>query len=183
MGGIAPKVGVKIVLGTHKSKEKSTSPALSALSLPGNPYAGRNIGVLLASGFDDVSVAQLQRLLKAKGAKTTLLGEFHGEVKGMDGVLKVDKTFSTTGSVHFDGLFVPGGKKANEVLSKNVDVLLMLNEAFKHHKTIALPKDAAELVAKTQVTPDKGVAVDAKTFFEAMKFHRHWERETAHIVA
>lgn len=180
---IAPKVNVKIVLGGHRTKFHKISPALSAMNLTGNPYAGRNIGVLLAPGFDDVCVAQLQRLLKAQGAKATLLGESHGTIKGVDGSLKVDKTFSTTGSVHFDALFIPAGENAINTLSENVDVLLMLNEAFKHKKTIGLPKDSDFLIRKTQVVRDAGVALDAKSFVDALKNHRHWERETAHIVA
>lgn len=180
---IAPKVGVKLVFSETKAQKPKKSPALNSLNLPGNPYAGRNIGVLLAPGFDDSSVAELQELLKAQGAKATLLAEFHGEIKGLKATLKVDKTFSTTGSVHFDGLFVPGGKKSVEILSQNVDVLLMLNEAFKHHKTIALPLESEILSERTQVILDDGVSIDAKSFVEALKHHRHWSRETAHIVA
>lgn len=180
---IAPKVGVKLELRAGKKKEQITSPALSGLNFAGNPYIGRNIGVILAPGFDAVAVTELQRLLKAKGAKATMLGEFHGEIKGLSGSLKVDKTFSTTGSVHFDGLFVPGGEKAIKTLIQNADVLLMLNEAFKHHKTIALSKDSGPLLEHTLVKIDDGVTVDAKSFVEALKMHRHWDRETDHIPA
>lgn len=180
---IAAKVGVKLAARGGKAKSQTTSPALSATNIPGDPYAGRNVAVLLAPGFDDAAVAELQRSLKSKGAKATLLGEFHGEIKGISGALKVDKTFSTTGSVHFDGIFVPGGKKAITALSQNADVLLMLNEAFKHHKTIALPKDAKPLQELTLVMPGAGVAPDAKAFVAALKHHRHWDRQTAHIPA
>lgn len=180
---VAPKVGVKLTVRASKKKEQEVSPALSALHLQGNPYAGRNIGVLLAPGFESASVTELQRLLKAKGAKATMLGEFHGEIKGVGGNIKVDKTFKTTGSVHFDGLFVPAGKKAIDALTKSADVLLMLNEAFKHHKTIGLPKEAGPLLELTMVEVDEGVASNAKSFVEALKQHRHWDRETAHIPA
>lgn len=180
---VAAKVGVKLTVRTKGKKEQASSPALSSLQLQGNPYAGRNIGVLLAPGFEATSIKELQRLLKSKGAKATMLGEFHGEIKGTGESIKVDKTFSTTGSVHFDGLFVPGGKKAINALAQNADVLLMLNEAFKHYKTIAIPKNAELLLELTLVEADEGVMHDVKSFVEALKKHRHWDRETAHIPA
>jgi catalase len=178
---VAPKVGVKEFKSLNKTKKQKLSPALSAQTLPGDPYAGRNIAVLLADGFDHAEVIKLRDTLRSKGAKATMLSEFHGDIKGSSGSIKVDKTFSTTGSVHFDGIFIPQGKMALKTLAQNADVTLMLNEAFKHHKTIALPKDAGALLENTFVERDAGVASDVKTFIEAMQEHRHWERETGHI--
>jgi catalase len=178
---VAPKVGVISVKRSVKTIIPKPSPALSAYNLPGDPYAGRNVGVILSPGFNNNSVKDLKRLLKAKGVKATLLGEFHGEVKGQDGSLNVDKTFKTTGSVHFDGLFVPAGKKSIALITQNTDVILMLNEAFKHHKTIALPKESGPLLEQTMIQFDEGITVDAKSFVEALKAHRHWNRKTETI--
>jgi catalase len=109
----------------------------------------------------------------------------------------VDFSLLTVGSVLFDAVFVPGGKRSVETLAGEAAALLFVNEAYKHCKAIAATGAGAELLpevtdpqpssrgtSRQRLTEDGMVVGDdgqvanvAADFITAIAQHRHWSRE------
>lgn len=185
---IAAKVGVKIT-GTKKPKSKLVvSKALSQMSFPGADLKGRNIAVLVEDGFNFKEFKQLESALKPLGAKATLVATKIGTIKSLEGEeVDVGKSFLTCASVHFDAVFVPGGKKSIYALSEVASVVVFLTEAFKHQKSIGASNEAIDLLGASfdEVEDSPGVFLksDIKGFVASLSAHRHWDRETDHVPA
>lgn len=186
---IAAKVGVKATRAKGEPAKPKLSPALSQLSHPGRGLKGRMVAVLVADGFSSKDYEKLNSALKSEGAKACLVSSMMGPIKSAEGTsYDADKTFTNSGSVNFDAIFVPGGKASNKTLSQTADVVLFINEAFKHHKTIAYTADAKEILDQTDLAKSKsqeGVlsSTEARPFVEAMKKHKHWNRDVKLIPA
>ena len=107
-------------------------------------------------------------------------------------------SFLTESSVLYDAVYVPGGDASVQALMKLDEAQEFISEAFKHCKAIAATGAGTELlvaalgkklgnakVAGNKVSVDQGVvsSSDAATknvataFIDAIKQHRHWERE------
>ena len=184
------------------AQEIDSSPALSMVDNPNFPKDSiktRKIAVLLADGFDDAAVSEMNRALLTAGAMPKTVAPRLGIVTGGDGVeLKADFSFLTGSSVLFDAVFVPGGDTSVAALAAEKDSAEFIKEAYKHCKTIAGSGAGVGLLA-TSLAGDftesneagEGVAVDkgvvtsragsikdfAEAFVAAIASHRHWERE------
>jgi catalase len=191
----------------RKFQPKRATQAIDAsptLRMVGNPnfpndtIKTRKIAVLLADGFDDVAVAEMNKALLTAGAAPKFVAPRLGVVTGASGEqLKVDFSFLTGSSVLFDAVYIPGGDASVEKLTQVVEAEEFVSEAFKHCKAIAA-SDAGVTLLKSSLagkladeTPGEQVAVSggvvisrgakpgavAKAFIEAIAQHRHWERE------
>ncbi len=185
------------------AQEIETSPALRMVNNPNFPNDSiktRKIAVLIADGFDDAAVDQMNKALLTAGAMPKTVAPRLGIVTGGNGVqLKADFSFLTASSVLFDAVFVPGGDTSVTALSKQDEAGEFVSEAYKHCKTIAASGAgvgllATALVGKFSESDDvgDGVAVNdgvvtsregsikglADAFVAAIALHRHWERET-----
>jgi catalase len=67
---------------------------------------------------------------------------------GDGGELKADESFSTTASVLFDAVYVPGGPESVQTLSGKGDAVHFINETFKHAKPIAATGEAVDLLSQ-----------------------------------
>jgi catalase len=122
---------------------------------------------------------------------------------GTDGAeIKADENFSTTASVLFDAVYVPGGQQSIQMLMKKADAVHFVNEAFKHGKPIAATGEGIELFrsahlkgvevgsADGSLNEDKGVLTmgDADTsrmaeaLARALAQHRFWDRDQKDMV-
>lgn len=191
---IAKKVGVKLKAPKSPPKKPAKlSKALSLMFRPGEDLKGREVAVLITDGFNGKEFAMLDKALKARNAKATLIGMRLGDHKSLEGeTFKVTKTFFTDASVLFDGVFVPGGEESIEALMAEANVVQFLNEAFKHHKTIGFSGDAKALIDETYIGNDlnsAGVVAPGgkknfvESFVSAMMLHRHWDRKTDFVPA
>lgn len=126
----------------------------SALSMVGKPkfpvdnVRTRKVAVLVADGVPAGQVTAFKEALMAAGAKAEVLAAHLGKVKGADGTpVAVDKTFTTSGSVMYDAVFIPGGKNA-EVLRGQGPIRYFIAEAYKHGKPVVTVDEGADLVKK-----------------------------------
>jgi catalase len=191
---VAAKVGVdftKIPKVSNNANKKKTSPALSQMSRPGSGLKGRCVAVLVTDGFSQKEVSALQDALAVEGAKLELVGTRLGDhATAEQSIANVTKTFKTTASVLYDAVYVPGGSESIQALALEADVIHFINEAYKHHKTIGFAKDGEDLIDLTHIgNPEvqsgliKGGRDFTSNFINAMKLHRHWDREVEHIPA
>ncbi|HXH75950.1 MAG TPA: catalase [Bacteriovoracaceae bacterium] len=181
---IAAKVGVKVARPKKKSPPVKPSKQLSQDSFPGVDLKGRNIAVLVEEGFNYKEFKQLETLIRPMGAKATLVSTRAGDLKASTGTVSIGKTFLTSGSVMFDAVYVPGGKKSISALSRDADVILFLNEAFKHHKSIAGPQECAPLIEKCSFkAKDVLIGNKIQEFVECLPMHRNWKRNVTFIPA
>ena len=114
------------------------------------------------------------------GAHPKIVSRFHGMRKSSTGEeLETDKSHITTGSIMYDALYIPSGEKHLAALMKEGDALHFINEAFKHGKAIATRGNGIALFGKAAVP---GVATFTTAFIDAIKEHRHWDRELKMMV-
>ncbi|MBF8744600.1 catalase HPII [Pseudomonas monteilii] len=182
LGLPAPKAGTVKVKGSQLKQ----SPALSQMNHLGDVgIKGRKIAVLVADGVDGGSVDHWRKALEAHSARILVLGPTSAPVKTADGqMLAVDASMEGMPSVMFDGVVVPGGKKALDALAASGLAKHFLLEAYKHLKAIASAAEGKSLIDGLGLKMDKGLlagddqkAVDA--FVKAVEGHRVWEREAA----
>jgi catalase len=159
-------------------------------NFPGRTIETRKIAVLLADGFDDGAVAEMNKALLTAGAAPKTIAPRLGVVTGANGTeLKVDFSFLTAASVLFDAVYIPGGEASVNSLTGEQDALEFVQEAFKHCKTIAASGVGTDFlkasIAEKIKSDDAGLIVDrdqaiiktADLFIEAIAKHKHWQRE------
>jgi catalase len=182
-----PRAAVKPV-----SAEVKKSPPLSLTALPGTGgIATRKIAVLLAEGMDAALVESLQVELTRAGAITRFLGIRLGAVKSLTGkLLEADATLENSPSVLFDGMILPGGDRAVQILAKSGQAVEFLKDQYRHGKTILMLDDSAPILDKAGIPkalpsgqPDPGLIVGLQgaragtAFISALARHRHPERD------
>jgi len=180
------------------------SPTLSQVNNPNFPndtIKTRKIAVLLADGFDDAAVAEMNKALLTAGAAPKTVAPRLGVVTGADGEkLKVDFSFLTGSSVLFDAVYIPGGDASVAALKQQAEAHEFVYEAYKHCKAIAASGAGVELLtmslagkfietegSENQAAVDEGVVSSrdasmsnvATAFITAIAQHRHWERENS----
>lgn len=190
---VAARVGVDLPSVKNAGPaHKKTSPAVSMMSRPGKGLKGRCIAVLATDGFSNSDFTNLNNALMSEGAKAELVGTRIGAHNTAEGeVAMITKTLKNTASVLYDGVYIAGGIASVQALSLEADAIHFVNEAYKHHKTIGFSKDAEDLMQLTFIGDfenSQGVISDsgkkfAQDFIAALKSHRHWDREIAHIPA
>lgn len=194
---IAAKVGVDLEdLPKNKTgdvKKVKPSPAVSLMARPGKGINGRCVAVLMTDGFSNKDYTDLQNALASEGAKGELVATRIGKHTSAEGdVVNVTKTLKTTASVLYDGVYVPGGIQSVQDLTMEADAIHFINEAFKHHKTVGFSKEAEDVMQMTSIpdydsapgvlSHDEGKKIGGN-FVNALKKHRHWDREINHIPA
>lgn len=171
----------------------STDDSLSMENTKKGDITSRMVAFICGEGVDSTSVKSMKEALTAKGAMVKIIAPHNGQVKTSTGEeLKADESFSTTGSVLFDAVFVPAGEGSIKILKTEAGAVKFLNEAFKHFKPIAVEGNARELLklsyfgdmAEKMSIKDQGVIVEdqnsstlANSFIEAIGQHRFWERK------
>ena len=179
---------VKVTLPIEKS------PALSMQNLKRDTIKTRKIAILVADGVDVASVNNMINALKAQGGEFKIIAPKLGEVTGMNGTkLKADESFLIATSVVYDAVYIPDGKESASTLIQIPEALHFAEEAYKHCKPIAADNDAMEFLDYTYIgnkiaeenydAAADGVIVSAnkndisKSFINAIKQHRFWDRE------
>jgi catalase len=176
-----------------------------AMMQDGRSAATRKVAVLAADGVDTAGVASVRAALEDAGATVEVVGPRDGTLRGSNGEeLEVDRAVSTTASVLFDGILVPGGDESPSGVGRTGDLAAMVVEAYKHAKPIgafgggvglldSLPLPGAELAADgdglrseagvvtTRTADDLGAFAGA--FADALAAHRHYDRPLGEVIA
>ncbi len=167
--------------GKKKNYLESDS-ALSQANTKFDSIATRQIAVLVADGFDMKSYKKMKTALEKEGAMLKLIAPKGGTVTCTENMEhKVDAAISTTESVLFDALYIPGGSKAIKALSDEGKCIKFINETFKYCKAIAVDGEGETLLDATFVKDykdDNAVHINevAKSFIESVSKHRNWDR-------
>lgn len=163
--GLAQTVGKMVGGAVPESKGQPNhgkkAKGLSQLEfLPDEPkIASRRIGIIIADGYDPIAFNAMYGA--AKGAKAIpMVISTHRSPTFADGEseqgkgLVADHHLEGQRSTMFDAIFVPGGKKAIETLSKNGRALHYIREAFGHLKPIGATGEGVLLVEKALQLPE-----------------------------
>ncbi|MFC7490208.1 MULTISPECIES: catalase [unclassified Knoellia] len=165
------------------------SPALSQVGGQW-PVDGRMVGIVVDPQVAAADVTAILEVLQ-EAHTTPLLVAAHGGPIWPDETLMAHRTLLTTRSVEFDALIVLGlpidaaavnpnlDAKAGSAVSAGPDprVVLMVDEAMRHSKTVALTSELADVLGVDPQAP--GVVVGdpsslAASVLEALTRHRAW---------
>jgi catalase len=125
---------------------------------------------------------KMKNALEKEGAMLKLIAPHGGTITCDDGMEhQVDAAISTTESVLFDALYIPGGSKAVKAMKKEGKYIKFINEAFKHCKAIAVDGEGEDMLDLSFVKDhkeDASIHVNAtpKKFVESISMHRNWDR-------
>ncbi|HWR10094.1 catalase [Sporomusa sp.] len=204
---VAPELARQIALGigaTPPVEQGGTgvaaaSAAVSQANTKKTPRT-RKVAVLAENGFCYPAVMQVLNVLTNAGVSADIVSSRMGMLASAEGnPLEAAKDFTTAHAVLYDAVYVPGGAKSIENLSKTPDARDFINEAFKHAKTIAAANEGVDLLrasdaGRVQLAPPDSTgqlsnglgvvtirnATDWRSFGEAfinsVALHRHWAR-------
>lgn len=179
---IAPDCNVEDFQPGKAKNYLDKSPALSQDKSKFDTIATRQIAFLMADGFSMKDFDSMKKTLEGKHAVVKIIAPHGGTITcdtGMDN--KVDAAISTTESVLFDAIYIPGGQKSVDALKGEKKYVKFINEALKHCKAIAADNEAEDLLNKTFVSDfkdDKAILInqDSQKFVDAIAQHRNWDR-------
>jgi catalase len=197
--GVADDLGMKLPPALPLALKKPSKPEvvnstkLSLFARPGEgSIRGRKVAIIVANGINGAFIQSARNELGRLGAVARLVGVRLGSVKTEEGkTIEVDVTLETTPAVLYDGLIVPGGREAAEVLGKVGHVDEFIKDQYRHCKTIAAIGAGGDLLENAGVAaqlptgePDPGVLVFAdkevsnalQSFVNALAQHRHFAR-------
>ena len=114
------------------------------------PLAGKNIAVLVASGFEELQMTEPQKALLALGATVKLVGPeslangWHGDSWGH--YFPVDAQLSSMLSADYDMLLVPGGARSLIKLSQTPHSKRVVSAFIDDQKPVALVGEGVEIL-------------------------------------
>lgn len=147
---VADGLGTTVPENAPGCPQAKTAPALSIANTVKSPKT-RKAAVLVGNGFDKVQFDALTKALCDAGACFDVVSCGLSPVTASDNsVVEPKFTFSTTASVFYDAVYIPGGTHV-QTLQQNGDMLHFLNEAYKHYKTIGLSGEAAAILPATKI--------------------------------
>ncbi len=159
----------------------------------------RKIAILAADGYSHAEVESLRTALMKAGAQADIISKLRKTLKSSEGKeMEADKNYETAASVMYDAVYIPGGKESVNTMKTHGYAVHFINEAFKHCKPIGATGDGVDLLVSSgiagvnfaesgsAVMTDKGVVTVRSpgansgfngSFIDAIKEHRHWDRE------
>ncbi|MDT5178551.1 MAG: catalase [Mycobacterium sp.] len=156
------------------------SPALVQIVAEPGRIDGRKIGIIADAGSDLAGIAKLVKATAALGVTALVIAPVGGTLKAGRRSVTVDRTLATARSIEFDALVVAGATTA----STDIKLVVMLQEAFRHCKTIAAWGDGTSVLKAARIPlrgPGIMVADDAGKDFTMelaaeLGMHRAWDR-------
>ena len=185
-GQLAMLVGRHLGLATPKGQDSTRVGKTKGLSQeegPKDTIKTRKVAILAADGVSTSELTRMEAGLKKNGATAEVVAPHLGELRGTTGeMIRIDKSFSTTDSVMYDAVYVPGGKDSVTTLVGDYEVKRFLRDAYDHGKAIAASGEAADILQAAGIRSAPGVVSEksgsdlAQSFIEAISQHRHWNR-------
>jgi catalase len=174
--------------------EVEKSPALSIVLSPKTSIASRKVAVLVADGVRAADVTAMESAMLREGAHIEVVAPVLGKVTSEEGPpVEVAQSLLTAASVCFDAVYVPGGAASVQALAGDARASAFLEEAYRHCKTIGARTEANAIVedvlsklgvgdsdgarAGVLLSDDRDAEGFVAEFAEAMRMHRHFERE------
>ncbi|KAM0246134.1 hypothetical protein ACHAP5_004916 [Fusarium lateritium] len=155
------------MVGGKKPTQSKPNPGKKAKNLsqmdflPETPtIKSRRIAIIIADGYDPVAFNAVYGAIKAQSALPFVIGprrspifsaaEDSSSSKG----ITPDHHLEGQRSTMFDAIFIPGGEKSIQTLSKNGRALHYIREAFGHLKAIGGTGEAVDLINKAIQLPE-----------------------------
>jgi catalase len=182
-----------------KMPQPSMSKALSLLEPARNSVATRKVAALVMDGFNDEELEAVKAALAAQGAYLEVVSRFLSPLKSAGGKqTEPDRNFVGVSSVLYDAVYIPGGQGSIEALNQQGYVINFITEAYKHCKPIAASGEGVNLLAQLGIVDSEAAGTKSgqlineqgvvalmakpndefnKAFVDAIKTHRHWDRE------
>jgi len=198
---IAQGIGATPPANPTKLTGTGSSPAVSMENTVKNNPRTRKIAILAENGFNFSDLTTVMENLKNIGVGSEIISMNLGMITGDNGQqLEVGKTYITTASVLYDGIYVPGGQENIDTLVTQGDTIGFVNEVFKHAKPVGATNEGVDLLIATaiqgvemagpnitnQLFTDLGVVTIrgpqnmnsfTQEFINAIGQHRHWGRK------
>ncbi|WP_156670868.1 catalase, partial [Mycobacterium sp. E136] len=140
------------------------------------PVEGRQIGILTGPDTDASGVAAAVAAIANAKNVPFVVAAHGGTLEHDGGTVPVSRTYATARSVEFDAILIAGSPA--DVKAKTI-----VDEAFRHHKAIAVLPQGTELAAAAAVpTEGPGVfsgsdsATLAQSLIDGLGEHRVWDR-------
>src|ERR1700753_3738398 len=124
-------------------------PAMGKIHMH-KPLAGKNVAILVASGFEELQMTEPQKALLALGASIKLIGPeslangWHRDSWGH--YFPVDGQLSSTLSADYDMLLVPGGARSMIKLAQTPHTKRVVSAFIDDQKPVALVGDGVEIL-------------------------------------
>lgn len=127
------------------------------------PLAGKSIAIMVASGFIEEHMTDVQKALIAAGAMTTIVSPENGVANGWhDGGwghnFFVDEKIGDVLPSRFDLLLTAGGARSTMTLGANAHSRRVLKGMIDAGKPVALTDDASTLLVDAEVADGRTVA-------------------------
>ncbi len=127
------------------------------------PLAGKKIAIMVASGFIEEHMTDVQKALIAAGAMTTIVSPEVGVANGWhEGGwghnFFVDERISDVLPSQYDLLLAPGGVRSTATLAGNAHSRRVLKGMLEANKPVALTDDAATLLIDAEVASGRSVS-------------------------
>lgn len=168
---------------TAPEPEITKSAALSMQLQKGEgTIVSRKIACLVADGTRESSVMDMKEALAKEGATLVLVAPKVGRLTYENGeTVNVAHSLLTDASVLYDGIFVAGGNRTEE-LEKHPDFRHFINEGFRHCKAIAFAAGTENILETLLIKEDEGTVFEKEAdfhvrFIQALKQHRLWKLE------
>lgn len=158
------------------------SDALSMANTKFESIATRQIAILAADGFSMKNYKDMTKVLKDEGAMVKIVAPHGGTISCDEGMEhKVDAAISTTESVLFDAIYIPGGEKSVASILNNAKFIKFINETFKYCKAIAVDEEGEKVLDASfakDYKEDEAVHINDKpaNFVKSIAKHRNWNR-------
>ncbi len=165
----APSVAKDAVPPPTGRRSVDSSPVLSQESTPKGLVKGRKVAILAADGVNAAELQGVKAALEGVGITVEVVAPVLGTVKGAGGEdVPVDRSFLTTASVLYDGVYIPGGNGSVDTLKGQGSALHFVNEAFAHFKPIGAIGDGVGLLTASDVGRVLAPGADASSQLNAI---------------
>jgi len=129
---------------------------------------GKTIAVLVANGFDEHQMTEIQKALLALGAMPKIISTDNGVVNGWHGkswghYFPVDKHISEALGADYDGLVVPGGARSAGKLSQTAHTRRIIGAFVDAMKPAVVLDEGLSLLAMTPKVAKRQVAATGET--------------------
>ncbi len=114
-------------------------------------FAGKTVGLMVASGFDEATFIAIQKTMLAANAKLKIISRDAGLTNAWNGTgwgmsYPVDSTLSTTLAVDYDALIIPQGDRHIEKLSTEVHAKRILRAFLRENMPVLILANAIKIL-------------------------------------
>ena len=131
-----------------------------------NNFAGKTIGLMVASGFDEDEFIAIQRVMLAKTAKLKIISRDAGLTNSWNGSgwgmsYPVDSTLSTTLAVDYDAVIIPRGARHVETLMNEAHAKRVLRAFLREDMPVMILGEAIRLLELVEDQATRAIEFDA----------------------